>query len=264
MKPLKILKFFLRFTSLEIMAHLAYPGQLLMFALSQLIFSISGPVIAVIVYGVGKGIPGWSFYEFLIFNGTFTLVYGIWGTFFLAQIWRLSRDIENGSFDKFLIRPVKFPLYLLISGFDLDWIGQSAFGLFLILYPIILGKVNVTVMNVLIYLFLILLSAFVGYAMVMFIAGLEIIFVKRETIWNIIDSVVEFVRYPLNIYGPVIQFVFTFVLPFGLASFYPTQALFGRLNLFTLIPFTILSVGFLLVAIKFLNFAVKKYTSAGG
>jgi ABC-2 type transport system permease protein len=90
------------------------------------------------------------------------------------------------------------------------------------------------------------------------------LFVKTGIIWSILDTVFEFTRYPLTIYGGFLQFVLTFILPFSLSSFYPVEALLGRLNMWLLVPITGASILFVLFSTMMFKLGLKKYTSAGG
>jgi ABC-2 type transport system permease protein len=79
-------------------------------------------------------------------------------------------------------------------------------------------------------------------------------------VWNVI----AFGRYPLSIYSPVVQFFLCWVVPFGLASFYPSVKLLGRAvtpEYAPLVP--VVSVVFLTLSISLWNFGTRHYSSTG-
>ncbi|HXP71100.1 MAG TPA: ABC-2 family transporter protein, partial [Candidatus Dormibacteraeota bacterium] len=79
-------------------------------------------------------------------------------------------------------------------------------------------------------------------------------------VWNVI----AFGRYPLSIYSPVVQFFLCWVVPFGLASFYPSVKLLGRAvtpEYAPLVP--VVAVVFFTLALSLWNFGTRHYSSTG-
>ena len=79
-------------------------------------------------------------------------------------------------------------------------------------------------------------------------------------VWNVI----AFGRYPLSIYSPVVQFVLCWVVPFGLASFYPSVKMLGRAVTPEYAPFVpVVAIVFLTLSISLWNFGTRHYSSTG-
>jgi ABC-2 type transport system permease protein len=79
-------------------------------------------------------------------------------------------------------------------------------------------------------------------------------------VWNVI----AFGRYPLSIYSGVVQFFLCWIIPFGLASFYPSVRLLGRTVTPEYLPLVPLVAGvFLTIAIALWNFGTRHYSSTG-
>ena len=77
-------------------------------------------------------------------------------------------------------------------------------------------------------------------------------------------NMLAFGRYPLPIYNPVIQFILSWIVPFGFASFYPAAKLLGHneyQEFFVLLPFV--AAIFLTMSILVWNRGVKNYSSTG-
>jgi len=76
--------------------------------------------------------------------------------------------------------------------------------------------------------------------------------------------VIAFGRYPLTIYNGVVQFVLCWVIPFGLASFYPSVRLLGRVvtpEYARLVP--VVAAVFLAAAISLWTLGSRHYASTG-
>lgn len=79
-------------------------------------------------------------------------------------------------------------------------------------------------------------------------------------VWNVI----AFGRYPLSIYSGVVQFFLCWIVPFGLASFYPSVRMLGRTvspEYAPLVP--VVAVVFLTIAISLWNLGTRHYSSTG-
>ena len=79
-------------------------------------------------------------------------------------------------------------------------------------------------------------------------------------VWNVI----AFGRYPLSIYSGAVQFFLCWIIPFGLASFYPSVRLLGRAVTPAYAPLVpVVAVVFLALGISLWNFGSRHYASTG-
>jgi ABC-2 type transport system permease protein len=79
-------------------------------------------------------------------------------------------------------------------------------------------------------------------------------------VWNMM----AFGRYPLTIYSPVVQFFLCWIVPFGLASFYPSVRMLGRTVSPAYAPLVpVVAIVFLTVAISLWNLGTRRYSSTG-
>ena len=79
-------------------------------------------------------------------------------------------------------------------------------------------------------------------------------------VWNVI----AFGRYPLSIYSGPVQFFLCWIIPFGLASFYPSVRMLGRAVTPEYVQFVpLVAAVFLALAISLWNFGTRHYSSTG-
>jgi len=79
-------------------------------------------------------------------------------------------------------------------------------------------------------------------------------------VWNLI----AFGRYPLSIYSGVVQFFLCWIIPFGLASFYPSVRLLGRSATPEYAPLVpVVAFIFAMLAVSLWNFGTRHYSSTG-
>jgi ABC-type uncharacterized transport system permease subunit len=76
-------------------------------------------------------------------------------------------------------------------------------------------------------------------------------------IWNLSE-------YPLNVYGTVVEMLFTLLVPVGIAIYYPSQAFFGRLQPSYYAFLVVFSIFFIILMYKIFNYLMCFYESGGG
>ncbi len=163
------------------------------------------------------------------------LVYGLttlalsFGHMFADNLWTMGRwYIRPGGVDRFLVRPINPLFHLLADRFCYDGIGDFLVGLAVTVVAVSGLGIAITV------------PAFLYFCLAVFSGGLIFIALNLITsvsaFW-ITDSVPvtlavfqtsQFARYPLSIYSSWIRVLMTWVIPYGLVSFYPAAELTGR------------------------------------
>lgn len=73
----------------------------------------------------------------------------------------------------------------------------------------------------------------------------------------------RFTSYPMTVYGPIVRFVLTWLIPFGFVSFYPSTILLGKEPAASGRLTALVAVGALLAAYRFWLFGLAKYQSTG-
>ncbi len=241
-----------------------YRFNFLLRIIATLLFSFMGPLFALLIYSTTTGITGWNFYEFLLLQGTFILVMGIYNFNIGHLSWITMHEIEQGTFDMNLIRPVKPLLFKILTSIDIDHIAEMSLGLIIVFIAI--SKINtvISIYQILTYIYLITLAITILLSICIVATSISFLAVKAYGILNLFENIHALGEYPLNIYGATGTFFLTFILPIGLAAFYPASALIGTLSLLFILKLTIVSFLFLGIALTSWHLGIKKYTSAGG
>ena len=86
---------------------------------------------------------------------------------------------------------------------------------------------------------------------------------KTEGLNRLLFIIENLSKNPLDIYNLGIKFFLTFIIPFGLANYYSSQALLGRITDPMIIIFSFVSVIiFFISALKFWDYGLRRYSSA--
>lgn len=87
--------------------------------ISMIIEYAASLMVLFFIFDIVEEINGWTFYE-ILFLYSFNLIgFSLWACFFINTI-TLPYYIQDGSFDRFLLRPISPIFQIMMSGFDED------------------------------------------------------------------------------------------------------------------------------------------------
>ncbi len=262
-RDLKSIKIFWKELKVDLQSQMAYRTNFFFNTIGMVLFSLIVPFTVFVIYGISSGIPGWTYGEFVFFYGTNILVWGISRFLFELMIYTTEWRVRSGHFDFSLLKPIKTEKYLSISNPNIEGIPMIVSGLLFILWS--LPSVSFTLMSFLIYITLCFCGLVVLYSISIMLSAAAIRFVKIAPLLAFYWTISDFTDYPLDIFNAEIKNLFTFILPLGIVSFYPSSFFLGRINDYILIIWLIITTLLFFFASRLIfNRAIKRYTSAGG
>ncbi len=249
---------------IEFLNNMVYRTNFLIKLLALGLFAVIAPIASFLVYSVSDGLPGWSWHQLLILQGANMLTIGITEFLFGALIWNLLWEIRDGYFDISLVRPASPLAYESAVAVNLNRIAIIFVGAAAVIYGVVKSSVIITPFGFLAFALLIALGVLFIYSIYVLVGAVALVAIKSEGLYHLINEFYSFADYPISIFGPIGIALFTFVLPVGLASFYPAQALLGVLELKSVAALVVVSLAFFGVSLLAWNAGMKKYQSAGG
>lgn len=263
----KLLKFFKleqKAAALDLSRELAYKGNFIMKCLAFAITDFIGPVLTLIIYSTTMGISGWSFHEFLLFQGSLIIVFGLGHLFVLALPYDTIRSIDRGEFDKYLTKPFHPLLYLITQSVLVEGVVEVMSGVVIAGFALYKLGISVFSLNLLGYLVLLFCGLLFQASVMIFVSAMAFIFVKSDALMNLYFKLSDFARWPLQVYGPFLQFFLVFLFPVAVSSFFPAQILINGMSAPFMFKAMIPVLTFFALSVIFWNHALRKYTSAGG
>lgn len=260
---MKYPRLWIKHFALELSSEMAYKWNFIINIISLISLDFIGPLIALVIYTSTSGIPGWSLYEFLFFQGTLIFVLGVAHLMILGIPIAVVDMVRKGTLDKLLTRPYNVLLYVASSSIDLDGIAEMSVGLFLVIYTSIILNLHFSYL-IFVYIFLVLVACLFQYALSIFISSLSFLFVKSHALLDLIGNLTDFARYPTTIFPGSIRFFITFLFPITISSFYPSEVLLHSLNLTNVISVVLAVIIFFLISLAAWTLGIRKYTSSGG
>ncbi len=261
MSYLKLLR---RYMAMKLMDYLSSNAAAVQIV-ADLINALLQPLIYLIIYHVSPGIGGWSFYEILFLNGISIFIFGIGGTMILSMLWNISGAIEQGTFDTFIVKPVKTIPLMILDSLNMWWITDIVYGLAIAAYALVKLKITLSILNIIVLLFFIGISQLFFFGVAGIIIGLSFKFYRFNKVIDLFWSVKAFEKYPISIYGKKMSFFLSFIYPFAVANYYPASFFLGKLSSpYLLLSLLASSLAFSLAGYIFLKLGMKHYSSAGG
>lgn len=171
---------------------------------------------------------GWSLDEVFLVYGLLTLAKSI-NHMFADNLWTIGREyIRPGGFDRFLVRPINPLFHLLADRFCHDGIGNFVVGAVLVGRGFANLGIPWSLANIA-YLTVAVLAGgaiFIGLNLITAVTAFWII--ESIPVTLTVFQTNEFAKYPLDIYKKAIGISLTWLVPYGLTSFYPASYLIGR------------------------------------
>lgn len=202
-------------------------------------------------------IEGWDFNEVLFVYGFSVLAFGLYALFF-GNLRNTKYYLFSGEFEIMRLRPISPIKHIIIMSFQSQAIEQMLSGLAIVIYAAIRLKLEISIVSVLAFLY------FLGCGTVL-LGGISIISVSfllftkgTFTPLTAIFAFKEYTKYPLSLFGGVMQFLLTWIIPFGFISYYPSLYFLQR-NTFMVIFSGIMAACFFAVGVTLFDIGLKHY-----
>ncbi len=242
----------------------SYRGDFIVSLVTSFAATIFSLLFLVILFRNATQLKGWRFEEVLFLYGFSLIPYGLFNVISLNLYDFGNNYIIEGKFDRVLLRPVSSLFQVLFETFRLESFQEVATGTFCMWWATVRLHVTWTPFKIAELLFFGLCAAIIYVSIFLILSTVSFWFEDRIGVHPPVWNVIAFGRYPLSIYSGAVQFFLCWIIPFGLASFYPSVRLLGRAVTPEYIRFVpVVAVAFLTGAIALWNFGTRHYSSTG-
>ncbi len=252
------------FIRISTQGELAYRANFYVSVLNSLLNFATGVLSIVVLFGQVHTIHGWTFPQTLALLAVYLVLGALRGLFIgpsLDVLAGLDGEIWKGTFDFTMLRPINIQFLVSFR----YWRPFALFDLMLGLG--VLGLAMAQLQQTLNFwgglAFLLTLGAGVTilYAILLAFAGL--VFWSNGFLFTwVFDGLFQMARYPLGLYPGWVQLILTWIVPIGIMTTIPAQALSGDLSISMLIGSMVIAVLLLLGASLFFHTAIRRYASA--
>ena len=224
---LRHLRLYPIFVARRIQVLLEYRANFAIGVVSTLLMQGAGIAgVWVVLRRVGQ-VAGWRFEELLLVYGLLVTARSI-EHLFADNLWTIGFHLREGTFDRFLVRPLDPLFHLLAERFNHDGVGTLLAGLLAVTAAWSGLAIPGTAANLACAAVAVLSGGVIFVALNLVTATTAFFIVESLPVTRAVHDLNEFAKYPLSLYGRKVRALFTWVVPFGLASFYPASFILGR------------------------------------
>lgn len=215
-----------------------------------------------IIYSQTQTIQSWTKYEVFLLTGIYQLMVAMYQGLFRLGIYQLPYLVQSGELDLLLSKPINSQFYISIRHMRPYKIFDFLPALILIIYS--LNQLNIT-FNIISWILLITTlscGTLIFYSIYYMLATLSIWLVQMTALSNIYHILIEPLAIPLDIIGPKMTYILTFIIPMALVITIPIKIFLNKTPIYYAGIGFIIGLLLLTLSILFWNFALRHYTSA--
>ncbi|HLW82487.1 MAG TPA: ABC-2 family transporter protein [Candidatus Acidoferrales bacterium] len=243
---------------------MAYRGDFIVSTATSFAATIFALLFVIVLFKKVPSLAGWTLPEEVFLYGFSLLPYGMFNIISLNLYDFGNNYIIEGKFDRVMLRPISTLFQVLFEQFRVESIQEIATGLFCIWWASSRLHVHWTPGKLSLLIFWGLCAGVIYVSVFLLLTTISFWFEDRIGVHPPVWNLIAFGRYPLSIYSGAVQFFLCWIIPFGLASFYPSVRLLGHTITPEYLPFVpLVAAGFLALAIFMWNLGTRHYSSTG-
>ena len=214
------------------------------------------------LYGRSSEYAGWKMEESFLVLGIFNLVNYLGWSFFSINLGRLDEKIDNGEWDFLMLKPlstifsasfIDFFVYNLVLAFS---------GIVFIVYYLLKTTYSFSLDDIAKMIIIIFIALVIWFSISLIASSFS--FVKTHTGFvDLVKSIFNISRFPINTWPSVIQILFYTIIPIGFISTIPAEVITGKLSWEAVGISALIALFFLLFSKKIWNINISKYSSTG-
>lgn len=252
------------FIKVSTQAEMAYRTNFFIRILYAVLNLITGIFSLTVIFNQIETIKGWKLPSAMALLGVYLLLGALRGLFIspsLESVAGMDGEIWQGTFDFTLLRPVDKQFLVSFRHWRFLMLFDLLLSLIVLGYAIHLMQTTLTLNAVLSFTITMLASVTLLYSALLIFSAL--VFWNSSFLFTwIINDLFQLARYPVEIYPGWLRLVLTWIIPVGLMTTVPAQALSGRLSWGWLGLTLLFTLVVLFGASWLFHQGLKKYTSA--
>jgi ABC-2 type transport system permease protein len=230
--------------------------------LQSLIALATGLIGLALVFSHTSTLGGWSRPELLAVMGIHILMGGVIRSSIQPNMERMMNDIQMGTFDFALTKPVDAQMLISVREFRLWSMVDIIMGLIVLVSAFLQMNKRVNLLETLTFLATLAMGAIMVYCFWLIVTSSAFWIIRVNEIANLFEGLYAAGRWPVGIYPGWLRTGLTFLVPVAFAITVPAEALTGRLTPATLLEAIALTVLFCLLARFIWKKGVKNYAGA--
>jgi len=259
---MKIIKLAWSYLRIGIANELQYRVNFFIQLLQSFIALATGLIVLWLVFSQTTELGGWSQPELLAVMGIYMLVGGVIQSTIQPNMQRLMNEIQDGTLDFALTKPVDGQILISIREFRFWQLTDVLVGLVVIFIAIVQFKEQVRILQALAFIAALILGGIMIYCFWLILTTTAFWIIRIWELVNLFQGLYAAGRWPVTIYPQWLRIGLTFLVPVAFAITVPAQALTNRLTPLTLVGALGLAVLLMGLARVIWRMAVRSYSGA--
>lgn len=233
-----------------VMNELQYRANFAIQLVQSLVAIGTGLVVLALIFDQTDQLAGWTRPQLLVVMGVFTLVGGVIGFAIEPNMGRVMGEVEQGTFDYVLTKPVDSQLLASVREFRLWRLTDAVVGIVVIVWGLVQLDERVGVAEVASFVVTLVAGSALIYCLWLVLTTGAFWFTRVDMVQELFSGLYRAGQYPVTIYPQWLRLSLTFLVPLGFAITVPSESLTGRLTIerfvvtvcFVVVAFTITRV----------------------
>lgn len=232
MKTIKIIWSYLR---IGIANEMQYRVNFFIQLLQSFIALATGLIGLWLVFSHTTELGGWSRPELLAVMGIYMLMGGVIQSAIQPNMQRLMGEIQDGTLDFALTKPVDGQILISIREFRFWQLTDVVVGLVVLVIAVVQMQTQIGIWHTLSFVAALILGGIMIYSFWLMLTTTAFWLIRIWELVNLFKGLYAAGRWPVTIYPQWLRIGLTFLVPVAFAVTIPAEALTGRLTPLTLL-----------------------------
>lgn len=258
---LRLLRSFMR---VSIQEEMAYRANFFISVLDSLLSLVTGILAIVVLFSQVSTIHGWTFAATLALLGTYLVLSALRSIVISTSFDRLAGldgEVWTGRFDFTLLRPVPAQFLASVRYWKLLPAIDLLMGIGVMVVAVQQMHQTLMLWQIMTFLLALCIAIMLLYAILLIFVSLVFWSAGFLFTW-VFDGLFQMARYPLGLYPGWTQLILTWIIPIGIMTTVPAQALTGTLSPLALISFFLFALLLVIGASLLFRLGLRRYESA--
>jgi len=229
---MRVLKLIPRFIQVSFQEEAACRSNFFISVFSSLLNLTTGVLGIYVLYGQIETIRGWNINSTLALLGVYLIVTALRGLFIgpgLEALAGMDGEIWAGKFDFVLLRPLNTQAFVSLRKWKLYSLFDLVLGLGVFVLAVVNLRAELSIWQVVSFMAALASGLTILYAILLIFSAL--VFWSPGILFTwIFDGLYQMSRYPMGMYPGWLRLVLTWIVPVGMITTVPAEALTGSLN----------------------------------
>lgn len=233
--------------------------------LAALLQQAAGLLTLTFLFNNFHSVREWSREEVFFIYGFSLIPMAFFDAFAMNFYMFSDKYVVGGELDRLLLRPLSGLFQLIMEGISFDFLADLTLGTVVLTYA--WSHVGPPLSLTVVLQFIVLVFGAWGVLTGVFLALTSVAFWSQDrmSILPPVYNLLNFARYPLNIYRRFVAVLLTWVVPFGFIAFYPSAAFLKNGESFRTFSMYVPVAGIVMLALGTIIWrrGVRHYAGAG-